>query len=82
MSKLNKEYEASLKSIETENFIDRIFYRPLGFCIAWMLRSTWITPNAVTVVSIFVGASAGYLFHFQDIKHNVYGILDVGTNCR
>ncbi|MDR2809817.1 MAG: CDP-alcohol phosphatidyltransferase family protein [Tannerellaceae bacterium] len=75
MGELNKEYEASLKSIETENLIDRIFYRPLGFCIARMLCSTPITPNIVTVISIFVGASAGYLFHFQDIEHNVYGIF-------
>ena len=28
MSELDKEYESSLKSIETENIIDRIFYRP------------------------------------------------------
>ena len=38
MSDLDKEYEASLKSIETENKIDRIFYRPIGFRIARMLR--------------------------------------------
>jgi hypothetical protein len=75
MSELNKEYEASLKSMETENLIDRIFYRPLGFGIARMLCSTRVTPNIVTVISIFIGASAGYLFHFRDIKHNVYGIL-------
>ena len=30
MSELDKEYEASLKSIETENKIDRIFYRPIA----------------------------------------------------
>ena len=29
MSELDKEYEASLKSIETENKIDRIFYLSL-----------------------------------------------------
>ena len=40
MSELDKEYEASLKSIETENKIDRIFYRPIGFRIARMLRGT------------------------------------------
>lgn len=34
MGELNKEYEASLKSIETENLVDRIFYRPIGFQIA------------------------------------------------
>ena len=63
MNDLNKkEYEASLKSIETENKIDRIFYRPLGFRIAQMLRNTGITPNMVTILSIFVGVGAGYMF--------------------
>ena len=41
MSELDKEYEASLKSIETENKIDRIFYRPIGFRIARMLRGDY-----------------------------------------
>ena len=40
MSNLDKEYEASLKSIETENVVDRAFYRPIGFRIARMLRGT------------------------------------------
>ncbi|MDR1918439.1 MAG: CDP-alcohol phosphatidyltransferase family protein [Tannerellaceae bacterium] len=75
MSELNKEYEASLKSIETENLIDRIFYRRIGFRVARLLLPTSITPNMVTIASIFIGASAGYLFHYQDITHNIYGIL-------
>ena len=66
MSELDKEYEASLKSIETENKIDRIFYRPIGFRIARMLRGTGITPNMVTVVSIFVGAAVGFFFYHDD----------------
>ena len=57
MSDLDKEYEASLKSIETENKIDRIFYRPIGFRIARMLRGTGITPNMVTVVYFCRGGS-------------------------
>ncbi|MDR1344433.1 MAG: CDP-alcohol phosphatidyltransferase family protein [Tannerellaceae bacterium] len=75
MSVPNVKYETSLKSIETENFIDRIFYRPIGFRIACMLLPTKITPNTVTLISILVGASAGYFFHYQDIINNVYGIL-------
>ena len=55
MSDLDKEYEASLKSIETENKIDRIFYRPIGFRIARMLKGKGITPNMMTVVFIIVG---------------------------
>lgn len=75
MSELDKEYEASLKSIETENKIDRIFYRPIGFRIARMLRGTGITPNMVTVVSIFVGAAVGFMFYHNDLTYNICGIL-------
>lgn len=75
MSDLDKEYEASLKSIETENKIDRIFYRPIGFRIARLLRGTGITPNMVTVISIFVGAAVGFMFYHENIVYNICGIL-------
>lgn len=75
MSELNKEYEASLKSIETENVVDRIFYRPIGFRIAKLLRNTGITPNMVTIFSIFVGVSVGFLFYPSNLTYNICGIL-------
>ncbi len=75
MSELNKEYEASLKSIETENYVDRVFYRPIGFHIARLLKNTGITPNMVTILSIFVGASAGYFFYHDNLIYNICGIL-------
>ncbi|HCC52125.1 MAG TPA: CDP-alcohol phosphatidyltransferase [Porphyromonadaceae bacterium] len=68
---LDKEYEASLKSIETENYPDQWFYRPIGFRIAKLLRNTGITPNMITILSIFVGAAAGPLFY----QHNHLLIL-------
>ncbi|MCD7937820.1 MAG: CDP-alcohol phosphatidyltransferase family protein [Tannerellaceae bacterium] len=75
MNELNKEYEASLKSIETENYIDRVFYRPIGFRLAVLLRNTGITPNQITIFSIFVGAAAGYFFYPQNIWYNIVGIV-------
>lgn len=75
MGELNKEYEASLKSIETENALDRAFYRPIGFRIAKALRGTGITPNMVTIVSIFVGAATGFLFYPDNIWYNICGVL-------
>ncbi len=75
MSDLNKEYGASLKSIETENYLDRIFYRPIGFRIARALRNTGITPNQITIFSIFVGAAAGYYFYPDKLALNLIGIL-------
>ena len=67
MSDLDKEYEASLKSIETENKIDRIFYRPIGFRIARMLKGKDIHPRMVIVVSSFVGAEVGFFFDHGDL---------------
>lgn len=77
MGNIDKEYEASLKSIETENYIDRLFYRPIGFRIAKMLRHTSITPNMVTILSIFVGAAAGPLFYYDNIYYALAGILSL-----
>ncbi|MDR1115454.1 MAG: CDP-alcohol phosphatidyltransferase family protein [Tannerella sp.] len=72
---LNREYEASLKSIETENYPDRWFYRPVGFRIAKALRNTGVTPNMVTIVSIFVGAAAGPLFYRDDFRLVLLGVV-------
>lgn len=76
MSDIDKEYESSLKSIETENSVDKAFYRPLGFRIARLLKNTGITPNMITILSIFVGAGAGLMFyHPYNIAYAIYGIL-------
>ncbi len=75
MGEVNKEYEASLKSIETENILDRIFYRPIGFRIARMLRNSGITPNMITILSIFVGVAVGFLFYPTNLAINICGIL-------
>lgn len=75
MGDLKIEYEASLKSIETENKLDRVFYRPIGFRIARLLTGTGITPNMITIISIFVGGVVGYFFYLNDIIYSVIGIL-------
>ncbi len=73
---MNAEIESSLKSIETENYIDRVFYRPIGFVIAKALTKTGITPNMVTILSIFVGSGAGICFFFPySIKYALLGIM-------
>lgn len=61
---MNKDVEASLKSLETENFLDRVFYRPVGYKIAKAIQNTGITPNIVTIISIFIGVSAGIFWWF------------------
>ena len=71
-----KDYLSSLKSIETENIIDRIFYRPIGYKLAKSIQNTGITPNVVTIISIFVGVSAGICWYFPyNINLALLGIL-------
>lgn len=67
--------EASLKSIDTEEFIDIYFYRPIGYKWALLFKKLGVTPNWVTIVSIFLGVTAGVLFYFEDIKLTLIGIL-------
>lgn len=71
----DKDYLSSLKSIETENYIDRIFYRPIGYWIASKIQHTGITPNAITILSIFVGIGGASLFFFDPLWMNALGIL-------
>lgn len=59
-------FKDSLKSWDTENYLDRVFYRPLGYKLALLVRPTGITPNAITIFSIFVGVGACLLFYPDD----------------
>lgn len=72
---LKKQYRKSLKSFDTEENIDLAFYRPIGFAWAYLFRKIGITPNAVTIASIFLGVGAGYCFYFTNIWINLLGIL-------
>ncbi|MDR3268004.1 MAG: CDP-alcohol phosphatidyltransferase family protein [Tannerella sp.] len=72
---MKKEFESSLKSVETENALDLYFYRPIGYQVARTIRHTGITPNMVTILSVFVGAGSGYLFYFNTLTYSLMGIL-------
>jgi phosphatidylglycerophosphate synthase len=70
-----KLYERSLKSTEIDDFFDRHFFRPLGFSIAYSLQKTGITPNQITVISIFFGVAAGILFRPENLLLNITGFF-------
>ena len=70
-----KLYQASLKSKDTEEWIDLLFYRPIGFRWALLFRRLGVSPNAVTIASIFLGVAAGVLFYFTSLPLNIIGIV-------
>lgn len=59
-------YRQSLKSMDTEEHIDLFFYRPLGFAWAWLFAKLGVTPNVVTIASIFLGVGGGILLYFAE----------------
>ena len=75
---LKDEYRSSLKSMDTEEHIDLWFYRPLGFLWAKLFAWMGVTPNWVTIASIFLGVAGGIMFYFRQpdlIWLNYVGIL-------
>lgn len=67
--------ESTLKSTDTEEFIDIHFYRPIGYRWALLFSKLGVTPNAVTIASIFLGVGAGICFYFDNIWISLLGIL-------
>ncbi|MDE7180852.1 MAG: CDP-alcohol phosphatidyltransferase family protein [Muribaculaceae bacterium] len=68
-------FRASLKSMDTEEHIDLYFYRPIGYAWALIARRLGITPNAITIASIFLGVGAGACFYPNNIWWNLLGAL-------
>ena len=75
MEQKNLDIQASLKSADTEEWIDLVFYRPLGYRWALFFNKLGVTPNAITIASIFLGVAAGILFYFDNLWVNVIGML-------
>lgn len=72
---ITKEYKKSIKSFDTEENIDLAFFRPAGFAWACLFRKIKVTPNFVTIASIFIGMAGGACFYFPNLYINIAGIL-------
>ncbi len=75
MTGWREEYRASLKSMDTEEHIDLAFYRPIGFVWAKIAAKLGVSPNAITIASIFLGVAAGVLFYYPQLWINVVGMV-------
>ena len=72
---LREQYRKTLKSEDTEEWFDLVFHRPLGFAWACLAKKLHVSPNAITIASIFLGVGAGVLFYFDNIWWNLLGCL-------
>lgn len=68
-------YQDTLKSMDTEEHIDLWFYRPIGYMWAKLAARLGVTPNAITIASIFLGIGAGIAFNYTEMWINVIGMI-------
>ena len=68
-------YQESLKSLDTEETFDLIFYRPIGYFWALLTKSMGLTPNFITIASIFLGIGAAFCFYFNNLWINIGGVF-------
>lgn len=66
-------YMASLKSMDTEETVDLVFYRRVGYSVARLAGNVGITPNAITCVAIILGVGSAVAFYFNDFSINLLG---------
>ncbi|MDR1937558.1 MAG: CDP-alcohol phosphatidyltransferase family protein [Tannerellaceae bacterium] len=74
-NKTNRRIESTLKSLDTEEFIDIHFYRRAGYRWAVVFRKLGVSPNGVTLIAIFLGMAAGVCFYFNDLAVNALGMF-------
>ena len=67
--------QASFKSNDTEEWLDVHFTRPIGLMFALFWNRLGVHPNAITILSIFLGVGAGWMFHYTDLAHNILGVI-------
>ena len=63
--------------MDTEEKIDLVFYRPLGYMWALLCSKIGVTPNVITIASIFLGVGGGILLYpyGEKVWLNYVGIL-------
>ncbi|MCI6118357.1 MAG: CDP-alcohol phosphatidyltransferase family protein [Prevotella sp.] len=71
----NELLRASFKSDDTEEWLDVHFTRPIGLAFALMWEKLGVHPNAITILSIFLGVGAGVMFYYPDFQHNLLGVI-------
>ncbi|MDR1602554.1 MAG: CDP-alcohol phosphatidyltransferase family protein [Tannerella sp.] len=73
--RMASDIEATLKSLDTEEFIDIRFYRPIGYRWALLFRKWGVHPNTVTLAAMLIGAAAGACFYFNSLWVNIAGMI-------
>ena len=77
---MNEQYFQTLKSAETEDWLDFHVIRPFCFQLARFFAKFDVNPNTITIWSMFIGAGSAYFFaqgsyHYGGIEGLLYNLF-------
>ncbi|MEO8664572.1 MAG: CDP-alcohol phosphatidyltransferase family protein [Ignavibacteria bacterium] len=61
---LSSEFKESLKTVDSEEILDLIIFRPVSFVLVKLIYNTGITPNQISIVALIFGILSGVLYGF------------------
>lgn len=64
-----------MKSEDTEEWLDVHFTRPIGLVFALLWRKLDVHPTVITILGMFLGAAAGWMFWHTELEYNIYGVI-------
>lgn len=80
---MKEQIQSTYKSGDTEEWLDVVWTRPIGYQWARFFNHFDVHPNTVTVLSIFIGVASAYFFTFgswrmagmEGLIYNIIGVL-------
>lgn len=71
--------QSTYKSSDTEEWLDKVWTRPIGYRWALLFNHFDIHPNVITVISMVLGAASGFFFmsHADTTEGLIYNIIGV-----
>jgi hypothetical protein len=67
------------KAYQIEEFLDIVFFHPLGYMVAKTAFRLKLTPNQITYVSMFFGIAGGLMLAKKDIVYLGFSLLIVSS---
>lgn len=75
MATFSEMLRASMKSKDTEEWLDVYFTRPIGLVFTLLWKRLGVHPTVITVLGMVLGAAAGWMFWHTELEYNIWGVV-------
>ena len=75
MATFKEMLKASMKSKDTEEWLDVYFTRPIGLVFTLLWKRLGVHPTVITILGMILGAAAGWMFWHSELEYNIWGVV-------